>query len=210
MNIVLLGAPGSGKGTQAELIVNKFNLYHLQTGDLARRLAKKDERLKKIVDSGQLIPHEEMTMHVINFLSKERADLKDILFEGFPRFIPQYEALKEFLKNKGDDIDLVLSLDISEPEVFKRVSSRRICEDCGEIYNLITNPPKDDKCKCGGKLMQREDDKPEAIKTRLEYYRENTKELIDHLDEKKELVRINGERPVEEIFDEIVIVIKKL
>ena len=146
MNIVLLGAPASGKGTQAELLANKLNLYLFQTGELSRRLAEKDARIKKIIDSGELIPEEEMTMYVLDYLVREKPELKNILFEGFPRFISQYEALEKFLKNKGDDIDAVISLDITKEEAVKRISSRRICEVCGEIYNLLTKPPKGKKC----------------------------------------------------------------
>ncbi len=205
MNIILLGSPGSGKGTQAELIVNKYGLFLLSTGDLARNIASKNPRINKIINSGKLIPQEEMTMYVLEFLLSKKPDLKNILFEGFPRFISQYDALDEFLVSKGKKIDAALSLDISREEAIKRISSRRICSKCGEVYNLSTNPPKvEGICdKCGGALIHREDDKPEAIKVRFDYYKENTQELIDHLDKKGKLVRINGERPIEAIFSDI-------
>jgi len=211
MNIILLGAPGSGKGTQAELIVDKYKLYHFQTGQLARDIAKKDARIKEIIDSGKLIPHEEMTMYAIDFLSKNVKEMTDILFEGFPRFIPQYEALEDFLKTKGDDIDAVISLDINEEEVIKRVSSRRICDKCGESYNLITNPPpSENACECGGTLIQREDDNPDAVKVRLDYYHKNTEELIDYLDKKGKLTRVNGMNSIGIVFEEISAVIDTL
>jgi len=204
MNIVLLGAPGSGKGTQAERIAADFNLYHLQTGAIARSLAEEDERIRKLVDSGQLIPAEEMTMHVIDFLSHRENGLSDILFEGFPRFVSQYEALANFLEDKGDDIDIVFTLDISQEEAVKRISSRRICSKCGEVYNLVTNPPSvEDVCKCGGKLIQRKDDNPDSIKVRFQAYRDNTKELVDYLDQKGKLTRIDGERSIDEIYQDI-------
>ncbi|MGD8744164.1 MAG: nucleoside monophosphate kinase [Candidatus Woesebacteria bacterium] len=204
MNIVILGAPASGKGTQAKLLVEKLGLYHFQTGELSRELAKKDERIKEIVDAGKLIPEQEMTMYVIDYLSRHHKQMKDILFEGFPRFISQYEALEEFLKNKGDDIDAVISLDVSQRIAVERISARRICKECGEVYNLITNPPKSDRCKCGGELIQRKDDKPESVKTRFEYYMENTKKLIDYLDGKGSLIRIDGEGSIEEIHRDII------
>lgn len=203
MNIILLGAPASGKGTQADLLTREFGLYHLQTGQIARDLAKKDERIKQIIESGKLIPEEEMTMHVIDHLSNKKNNMKDILFEGFPRFISQYEALKNYLETKGDDIDKVFTLDISEDEAIKRISSRRICEKCGEVYNLVTNPPSGDKCKCGGKLIQRADDKKEAIKVRFRYYEQNTKKLIDYLDQKGQVEHVDAERSIEEIFADI-------
>jgi adenylate kinase len=209
MNIVLLGAPGSGKGTQAEKISKEFGLYHLQTGAIARELAKKDLRIRKIIEAGKLIPEAEMTMHALDLLHEKREKMSNILFEGFPRFISQYEALENFLKNKGDDIDMVISLDISEKEAVRRVSSRRICRKCGEVYNLVTNPAPDAECRCGGKLMRRKDDEPEAVRVRLKYYNDNTKELIDYLDRKGKLIRVNGERPIDEIYQELRKLIKK-
>ena len=205
MNIVLLGSPASGKGTQADLLCRKFGLYHLSTGDISRELAKKDTRIKEIIDSGKLIPQEEMTMYVINFLTKEKKNLKNILFEGFPRFIPQYEALEGFLKTNGDDIDIVFSLDVSREEAIRRISARRTCQKCGKVYNLITNPPKvTDTCECGGKLILRKDDEPEGVRVRFEYYKENTEKLINYLDKKGKLVRVNGERPIAKIQKDLV------
>ncbi len=205
MNIVLLGAPGSGKGTQAEMITSEFGLFHLQTGEIARNLAQKDKRIQEIVASGKLIPEEEMTMYVIDFLRDRGEKLTNILFEGFPRFVSQYEALENFLRLKGDDIDLVISLDVSQEEAVRRISSRRICTDCGRVYNLITNPPSGDldHCECGGGLVQREDDNPEAIKTRFQYYEKNTKELMNVLEKREKLFRVNGERPINEIFEDM-------
>src|SRR3990172_124955 len=212
MNIVVLGAPASGKGTQAQLLSEKFKLFHFQTGELSRSLAKKDPRIKKIVDSGKLIPEEEMTMYALDYLKENKSDLKNILFEGFPRFISQYGALEMFLKTKGDDIDAVIALDITEKEAIRRLSARRICENCGEVYNLITSPPPEaGKCgKCGGKLMQRADDKQESIKVRFTYYKDNTKKLIDYLDKKGKLLRVDGERPIEVIFEDILERLKKI
>jgi adenylate kinase len=201
MNIVLLGSPASGKGTQAEILCRDFGLYHLSTGDIARRLAEKDARIKEIIDSGKLVPHEEMTMYVLEFLGEQKTNLKDILFEGFPRFIPQYDALENFLHTNGDDLDVVISLDVSEEQAIKRISARWMCEKCGENFNTITKPPKvTGVCdKCGGKLVQREDDKPESVKVRFQYYQDNTKELMNYLDKKGKLVHVNGERPIVEI-----------
>lgn len=204
MNIVILGSPASGKGTQAQLLSKEYGLYHLQTGDIAREIAQKDDRIRSIIDSGKLVPDEEMTMYVMDVLHEHKSDMKNILFEGFPRFITQYEALENFLKNKGDDIDAVISLEIDKDEAIKRISARRICNKCGEVYNLITNPPEvEGKCRCGGDLIQREDDKPEAINVRFEYYKNNTKELIDYLDRKKKLIKIDGSKPIDEVFASI-------
>lgn len=204
MNIILLGSPASGKGTQADLLSKKLGLYYFQTGKLSRDLAKKDKRIKEIIDSGKLIPEQEMTMYVVDFLKENHSTMGDILFEGFPRFISQYEALKQFLETKGDDIDAIISIDISGKEAVRRLSARRTCEKCGEVYNLITDPPPKGGCKCGGKLIIREDDKPESIRVRFQYYKDNTKKLIDYVDKKGELIRINGERPIEVIHKDIM------
>jgi len=211
MNIVLLGSPASGKGTQAEILCQKFNLFHLSTGDIARTLAKTDPRIKEIINSGKLIPPEEITMHVLDFLEHKKPDLKDILFEGFPRFISQYEALDNFLRSKGDDIDAVISLDVPMDVAIKRISSRWMCSKCGEIYNTETKPSRIAKIcdKCGSALVQRDDDKPESVKTRFEYYVNNTKELIDYVERKGTLIKVNGDRPINEIAGELEELIKK-
>ena len=205
MNIVLLGAPASGKGTQAEMLSKKFNLYHLQTGGIARELAKKDERIKEIVDSGKLVPENEMSMYVMDLLKDKKPEMQNILFEGFPRFISQYEALESFLKNKGDDIDAVISLEISKEEAVRRISSRVICNKCGEVFNLVTNPPKEKGVcnKCGGELIQRDDDKPESVEERFEYYKNNTEKLMEYLDSHKKLERVDGNRPIDVIFEDL-------
>lgn len=204
MNIVILGSPASGKGTQAELIAKEFNLFHFQTGDLARELAEKDARIREIVDSGKLVPENEMTIYALDYLHKKKSDLKDILFEGFPRFISQYEALENFLRAKGDDIDAVISLEISQEEAIRRISARRVCSSCGKTYNLVTNPPPSENiCTCGGELVQRKDDSPESVEVRFEYYKENTKELIDYLGKEGKLIIVDGERPIDVIFEDI-------
>jgi adenylate kinase len=211
MNIVLLGSPASGKGTQAEILCRKFGLFHLSTGDVARKLAETDPRIKEIINSGKLIPAEEMTMHVINFLSKEKANLKDILFEGFPRFVSQYQALDNFLRDNGDDLDLVISLDVPMEVAVARISARWNCPNCGEIYNTETKPPKvPGICdKCGHQLIQHDDDKPEAVKTRFEYYKDNTKEIIDYVDGLGKLVKVDGNRPIDEIATELEGIVNK-
>ena len=205
MNIVILGAPGSGKGTQSEIIAKKLKLFYLQTGKLSRDWAKKDERIKKIVENGELVPEKEMTEYVKKYLEEKVPDGKNILFEGFPRFISQYKDYNEWLKSRGQQIDVVISLDITEEEAIRRLSLRRICDKCGEIYNLITNPPqKQNMCRCGGRLIQRSDDNPKSIKIRFKYYHDNTKKLIDYLDEKGKLIRVDADRPIDVIFDDIL------
>jgi len=212
MNIVLLGSPASGKRTQADILCRKFGLFHLSTGDIARKLAEEDPRIKEIVTSGKLIPPEEITMHVLDFLEHKKPDLKNILFEGFPRFVSQFDALDNFLKSKGDAIDAVISLAVPMDVAIKRISSRWGCPKCGEIYNTETKPPKTSGIcdKCGSNLSQREDDKPESVRTRFEYYLENTKELIDYVDSKGKLTKIDGDRPIDVIAKDLEEVVKKI
>lgn len=205
MNIVLLGCPGSGKGTQASLISKKYNLFHLSGGDIARSAAETDTRIADIVNSGKLIPEEEMTSYVMNYLPKVKPDFKNILFEGFPRFISQYEALNKFLYEKGEEIKVVFTLDLTEEEAVRRITSRRICKNDGEVYNLITKKPKTDGvCDiCGGELIKRADDNEEDIKTRFENYYANTKKLTDFLKEKGKIISIDGSNSIDEIFKQI-------
>ncbi|MCK4588452.1 nucleoside monophosphate kinase [Candidatus Woesebacteria bacterium] len=204
MNLIILGPPGSGKGTQAKMLAEKLSLYHFQTGEFSRNLAKRDPRIKKIVDSGKLIPEQEMTSYVSKYLEEKVPDAEGILFEGYPRFITQHEYLKGWMQSKGRKINAVILLDISEKEAIRRLSARRICEQCGDVYNLITNPPPGDKCRCGGKLIQREDDGPKSIIVRFKYYKDNTKKLIDYVEKKGNLIRVDGERPIKVIFEDIM------
>ena len=201
MNVILLGSPASGKGTQADILCQKFGLYHLSTGEICRKLSETDERIREIVSSGKLIPAEEMTMYVVNFLTDQKSDLSNILFEGFPRFISQYEALANFLSTKGSGIDCVISLDVTKEVAVSRISARRVCPNCKENFNLVTKPPKvEGICdKCGTALIQREDDNPASVEVRFDYYQENTKELIDYVEKLGKLTRVNGERPIDEI-----------
>ncbi|MBI2103440.1 nucleoside monophosphate kinase [Candidatus Woesebacteria bacterium] len=210
MNIVLIGPPASGKGTQASKLAKTLNLYHFQTGQLARDLAQKDPRIRKIVDSGELIPQKEMTKYVIYYLKTHLTKPDGIVFEGYPRFISQYKDLKEFLVDKGGDIDVVISLMVGEEEAVKRISSRRVCSKCGRVYNLITNPPpQGDKCECGGKLVQREDDEPESVRTRFQYYHDNTKELVNFLQKKGLLISVDGERSIEAINKDLIKIVER-
>lgn len=210
MNIIILGVPGSGKGTQAEKLAKKFGLYYLGTGDISRKWAKRNKRIKKIIQSGKLIPEKEMTKHTIKILEKDVPSGKNIIFEGWPRFIDQYEDLINWLSKKGQKIDLAFFLDIKKEVVVKRLSSRRVCSQCGEIYNIITQPPPSkDRCECGGRLVRRKDDNPKSIKSRFDYYRNNTGKLVDFLRQQGQLTEIDGDRPIEPIFKDIVQRLKK-
>src|SRR3989339_281942 len=204
MNIVILGAPGSGKGTQSEMITKKFGLFYLQAGELAREWGKTNPRIQQIVEKGELVPEEEMTEYVKQYLEKNVPDTQNILFEGFPRFISQFEEYERWLFAKGQKIDSIVSLDITQDAAIRRLSSRRVCQKCGQVYNLVTNPPAvSGICKCGGSLIQRDDDNPESIKIRFEYYHNNTQKLISYLAGRGRLIRIDADRPIKTVFKAI-------
>jgi adenylate kinase len=208
MNIIVLGPPGSGKGTQSKRLTKELGMDYFSTGDFARKMAEYNPRIKNIVEGGGLIPEEEMTRYVYKYLEENFDDLTNILFDGFPRFVTQYEFLTKWLKEKGSEKIITISLDLKDEVVINRLSSRRICEDCGKEYNLVTNPPKGDTCECGGKLVARADDNPESIKERLLVYKVNVEPLIKHVEDEGNLVKINGDRPIEVITKDILEKIK--
>jgi len=209
MNIILLGMPGSGKGTQADKLIKRYGLYFLPGGDLSRKWAKKDMRIKRIVEGGELIPEKEMTEHVLDYLNKNVPEGDNILFEGWPRFITQYNDLLDWLRVKGKDVSYVIFLRMDEESVIKRLSDRRVCVKCGEVYNLITNPPSGELCKCGGGLIIRKDDNPKSVRTRFQYYYDNTGKLVDHLRGENNFIEVNADRPIDVIFEDIVARLKE-
>lgn len=204
MNIIVLGPPGSGKGTQSKRLTKELDMDYFSTGDFARKMAEYNPRIKNIVESGGLIPEEEMTRYVYKYLEENFDDMANILFDGFPRFVSQYEFLTQWLKDKGSEKIITISLELDDDVVLERLSSRRICEDCGKEYNLVTNPPKGETCECGGELITRADDNPESIKERLDVYKENVEPLIRHVEEKGSLIKINGDQPIETIAQDIL------
>lgn len=205
MNIIILGPQGSGKGTQAKLLTEKLNLYYLEMGKFLREVAKVNPKIDSIVNKkGKLVPAGIVFSLMSEHLEKEVPDRNKILFDGYPRSIKQYELLKTWLKEKKERVSHAVYLDISEKESVRRLSKRRICEKCGTIYNLITNPPPGGKCECGGNLFQRDDDKPEAINQRLAIYKKTTEPLIDIFRKEGILTKVNGERSIEVILEDIL------
>jgi len=207
MIILLLGAPGSGKGTQAKKLCKALGLSFFSSGDIARELAKKDEKIAEIMNKkGQWIPEEEMTKHVFKHLEEDYSDYKNILFEGYPRFVSQYQGLKDWLRRKGVMINKVVVLTVSLEEAVKRLSMRRIDSKTGEIYNLLTNPPGSGVNK--DNLIQRKDDKEDVIKNRFEQYKIHTEPIRQIAKKDGILIEIDGERPIEVIHKDILSRIK--
>lgn len=203
MIIILLGGPGSGKGTQVKMLCDALNLSFFSSGDLARKLAKKDSRIAEIMNKkGQWIPEEEMTKHVSEHLKEKHPDLRDIVFEGYPRFISQYKHLKKWLKDRGVQIDRVIVLNISEKEAIRRLAARRVDKKTGEIYNLLTNPPGSGIDK--DNLIQRKDDKEQVIKRRFDQYRKHSEPIKKLAKKDGILVEIDAEQSIEKIHQELM------
>lgn len=185
MYIVLLGAPGSGKGTAGKVIAEDLKLAHISTGDLFRENLKNETELgkeaKKYMDKGELVP-DEVTIKML----KDRLSQADVengaVLDGFPRTGVQAVSLDNMLKEMNAKVDMALNIDVPFDEIVERIANRRSCKGCTEIYNVVFNPPKQEGIcdKCGGELYQREDQKPEVVENRLKVYSETAEELINH------------------------------
>lgn len=207
MNLAILGPQGSGKGTQAEKLVKEFGFAHIETGKILREIAQSDHPLANHINnvqiSGGLVDDGILEQVLTEKLAK--ASESGYLFDGTPRNLTQYELLKYLLSLLGEKLDKIIYLNISEAEIVKRSSSRRTCAKCGRIYNLITNPPPvADKCECLGELILRDDDQPEIIKKRLAKFIEATRPVIEKARSEGILIEIDGEKPIEEIHQEII------
>ncbi len=213
MNIILLGPPGAGKGTQAKKIAENYGVPHISTGDILRENISNNTPLgmkaKSYMSRGELVP-DELLITII----KDRLSRKDcangFLLDGYPRTIPQADALQMILTESNKRIDVVLNIEVSDEELIKRLSGRRMCK-CGASYHVIFNPPeKDGICNlCKGKLYQRDDDKEEAIKNRLIVYKKQTQPLIEYYNDKGLIRRIDGGKDISEIFDDIKTVLER-
>jgi adenylate kinase len=204
MKLVLLGPPGIGKGTQAKIICKRFTIPHLSTGDMLRSAitAKSDlgKKARTFMDRGNLVPDE-----VVLGMVEERLQKPDVhggyLFDGFPRTLTQADGLNELLNRINQNLDIVVALEGDDDILIKRLSSRRTCESCGTITNLIFSPPREEgKCdECSGELIQRDDDKPDVISERLKVYQRQTEPLIAYYAEKDQLIRVNGVGTIKDI-----------
>lgn len=201
MNIIFLGPQGSGKGTQARLLSDKYGLFYFESGAYLRKISEGHPDLKKYMNLGKLVPDKEMTSYLTAFLDQEHL-YDDIIFDGFPRTLDQYNFLKKWLNKKQVKINLGIVIEIGEKETIRRLSGRRIDPKTGNIYNLVTDKiPSDVNIN---DLIQREDDSPEAIKKRLELYKTKTESLIAKLTKDMKIIKINGERPVPVIHQDII------
>ena len=208
MKIVMLGAPGAGKGTQAIMISEKFGLPHISTGDIFRSNIKNGTELgkeaKKYMDEGRLVPDELTVRILLDRVSRE--DCADgYVLDGFPRTIPQAEVLTKELSAMGDAIDFALNIDVPDENIVNRMSGRRSCPSCGATYHIQYVPPKKEGIcdECGNALILRDDDKPETVLNRLKVYHEQTQPLIDYYNAAGVLRTIDGTRDVDTVFNEI-------
>ncbi len=205
----MLGAPGAGKGTQAKLIADKYQIPHISTGDIFRANIKEGTELgmkaKSFMDAGGLVPDELVIDLVVDRLTWEDAKNGYVL-DGFPRTIPQAEALTKALAAKGEKIDAAIDVDVPDENIINRMGGRRACVSCGATYHIVNIPPKvEGKCdKCGADLILRDDDKPETVKNRLAVYHEQTQPLIDYYKAEGVLREVDGTVDMNDVFKAIV------
>ena len=213
MNILFMGPPGAGKGTQAERIVNEFGTPHISTGDAFRAAMKQGTPLglkaKEYVDQGLLVP-DDVTIGIV----KERLQQEDcqsgFLLDGFPRTISQAEALDEILKSMGKQLEHVINLEVDRGLLLARLTGRRICKSCGSTYHLVFNPPKEQAVcdKCSGELYQRSDDTEEKVGTRLDEYTNKTAPLLEYYRNKGLLRQVDGEQEIDQVTSVISTILR--
>ncbi|MDY2651764.1 MULTISPECIES: adenylate kinase [Eisenbergiella] len=209
MKIIMLGAPGAGKGTQAKLIAEKYGVPHISTGDIFRANIKNGTELgkeaKEYMDKGLLVPDELTVRLLLDRVAQ--VDCKNgYVLDGFPRTIPQAEVLDKELTKLGDSVDFAVDVDVPDENIIRRMSGRRACLNCGATYHIVNIPPKKEGiCDvCGSELVLRDDDQPETVKNRLKVYHEQTQPLIEYYTGKGVLRTVDGTLPMEEVFDAIV------
>ena len=205
MKIIMLGAPGAGKGTQAKMIAEKYGVPHVSTGDIFRANIKNGTQLgmeaKKYMDQGLLVP-DELTVRILLDRVAQDDCKNGYVLDGFPRTIPQAQVLDEALTKLGDKIDYAIDVDVPDENIIRRMSGRRACLTCVATYHIEHIPPKKEGIcdKCGSELVLRDDDKPETVKNRLAVYHEQTQPLIDFYEKKGVLRTVDGTLPMEEVF----------
>lgn len=208
MKIIMLGAPGAGKGTQAKKIADKYGIPHISTGDIFRANIKNGTELgkkaKEYMDQGLLVPDELTVDLVIDRLSQEDC-AKGYILDGFPRTIPQAEALDAALSKRGEKMDYAIDVDVPDENIVNRMSGRRACTGCGATYHIVHNPSKKgDVCEvCGETLILRDDDKPETVQKRLTVYHEQTQPLIDYYTQQGILKTVDGTQDMNDVFTDV-------
>lgn len=209
MKIIMLGAPGAGKGTQAIKIAEKYSIPHISTGDIFRANIKNGTTLgkkaKTYIDKGLLVPDELVVDLVVDRLNQEDC-VNGCVLDGFPRTIPQAEALDKALTEMGESVDYVINIAVPDENIVRRMSGRRACLECGATYHLVHAPSKNEGVcdNCHGKLILRDDDKAETVQKRLNVYHEQTQPLIDYYANKNILVTVDGTIDIDDVFSEIV------
>ncbi len=205
MKIIMLGAPGAGKGTQAKMIAAKYGIPHISTGDIFRANIKNGTELgakaKEYMDKGELVP-DELVVDLIMDRFKEADAQKGYVLDGFPRTIPQAEALDKALSANGEDIDYAINVEVPDDNIVNRMSGRRACVGCGATYHIKYNAPKvEGVCDtCGKELILRDDDKPETVLNRLEVYHNQTQPLIDYYEKKGKMKEVDGTVDMNDVF----------
>ena len=213
MKIIMLGAPGAGKGTQAKMLADKYSIPHISTGDIFRANIKEGTELgkkaKTYMDQGLLVPDELTCDLVVDRISKE--DCKNgFILDGFPRTIPQAECLTNALKERNESMDYAVNVDVPDENIISRMSGRRACLNCGATYHIVNIPTKvEGICdRCGEKVVLRADDEPETVKKRLDVYHSQTQPLIEYYDGQGILKTVDGTVPMETVFEDIVKVLE--
>ncbi len=208
MKIIMLGAPGAGKGTQAKLIAEKYGIPHISTGDIFRANIKEGTALgkeaKEYMDKGQLVPDELTVRILLDRVGKD--DCKNgYVLDGFPRTIPQAQVLDNEVAKLGDKIDFAIDVEVPDENIIRRMGGRRACLKCGATYHVEHVPPKKEGIcdTCGSELVLRDDDKPETVKSRLEVYHKQTQPLIDHYSKQNILRTVDGTKDMHEVFADI-------
>lgn len=209
MKIIMLGAPGAGKGTQAKMIADKYSIPHISTGDIFRANIKNGTELgkkaKTYMDQGLLVPDDLVVDLVVDRVGQEDCSNGYVL-DGFPRTIPQAESLDAALEKLGSKVDYAINVEVPDENIVRRMSGRRACVACGATYHIVHIPTKvEGICdRCGSELILRDDDKPETVKKRLAVYHEQTQPLIDYYNDKKVLVEVDGTKDMNDVFTDIV------
>lgn len=208
MKLLLMGPPGAGKGTQAEVLTDRLDIPHISTGDMFRKAIKEGtdlgKKAKEYMDAGKLVP-DEVTVGIVKERLSEADCGKGFLLDGFPRTVNQAQALDAILQELGIKLDAVVNIDVPREKLLDRLTGRRICRDCGATYHVTFNPPNEaDKCDaCGGELYQRSDDTASTVANRLDVYAQQTAPLIQYYQQQGLLEDINGDQDIKVVLDEI-------